>query len=75
MTVAEIVLDEALRRWWHSSLALECDRYLLLENLGCEHPAKYCRWGWNRLPQQIKQLLVNYSLSGKPLEFLERNDE
>lgn len=71
MTVAEIILDEGLCRWWDGH-ALPCDRYYLLENIGVQHPAKYSRWGWTRLPQQIKQLLANFTLSGKPLEFLER---
>lgn len=72
MTVAEIVLDRALERWWDGDLALNCDRFHLLTNLGAVHPAKYCNWRWEKLPREIKLLLVNHSLSGKPLEYLER---
>jgi len=77
LRVAEIVLDEALCRWWDGGtddlgFSLHCDRYWLLENLGAAHPAKYANWHWAKLPREIKQLLINFALNGKPLEFLER---
>lgn len=90
--VAEIVLDEALERWWEGDTddigfsrhslptwrwpgchALGCDKFWLLDNLGAAHPAKYCTWGWRKLPRQIKQLIINFALNGKPLEFLGPN--
>jgi len=53
--------------------ALPCDRYWLLENLGAAHTAKYCRWSWRKLPREIKQLITNFALNGKPVEFLGPN--
>ena len=70
MSVREILLEDALERWWDGELALLCDRYYLLEHIGAEHPAKYCNWRWRKLPRQIRLLLVNHAMNGKPLEFL-----
>ena len=80
LTPAEIILDEALCRWWDGNTndlgfapnSIQCDRLYLLENLGCANPSKYSRWRWERLPREIRQALINFSLNGKPLEFLER---
>jgi hypothetical protein len=79
LTAQEIVLDQALERWWDGMTddagfsllnSLSCDRFHLLENLGCANPAKYCRWGWRSLPREIRLALVTFTVQGRPLEFL-----
>jgi hypothetical protein len=74
MSVLEIILDDALERWWDGEFPLQCDRFILLENIGAVHPAKYSRWRWRKLPREIRLLLVSHSMNGRPLEIFKIGD-